>query len=236
GRLRFYTTVRAMPVVLVQPDREFFGAIVGGGIGLGVGPFPERRLDEALGLAVGFGRVGPGADVLEAEVPASVTEGEGFIATAVVGHNAGHSDAETFVISHGGPEEGNGAVGCLVRLDLGEGDAGMVVDADMDELPADAAAVALAGSIAGGAMADTLETAEFFDVDVDHLAGRGSFVAAHRLDRLQVTHPVQSQSPQDAADGRRRYTDLDGDLLAGVAPPAQRLDHRACGRHRLAWQ
>src|SRR5436190_14580852 len=53
-RLRFYTTVRPMPVVLVQPDRKFVGATVGCGIGLGVSPFPERGLDEALGLAVGF--------------------------------------------------------------------------------------------------------------------------------------------------------------------------------------
>src|SRR5438105_15692847 len=71
-RLRFYTTVRPMPVVLVQPDRKFVGATVGCGIGLGVSPFPERGLDEALGLAVGFRRVGLGADVLEAEVAASV--------------------------------------------------------------------------------------------------------------------------------------------------------------------
>ena len=46
-----------------------------------------------------------------------------------------------------------------------------VVDADMDELPADAAAVALAGAVAGDAMADPVETAELFDIDVDHLAG-----------------------------------------------------------------
>jgi len=37
----------------------------------------------------------------------------------------------------------------FVRHDLGEGDAGVVVDTDMDELPADAASAALAFMLAG---------------------------------------------------------------------------------------
>ena len=160
-----------MPIVSVQPDRKLLGAAIGCWIGLSVGPFPERGLDEALGLAVGFGRVGLGADVLDAQVPASVAEGEGLVATAVVGHDAGDGDAEAFVVSHGRLEEGNGAIGLLVGLDLGEGDAGMIVDADVDELPADAAAVALAGPIAGDAVTDLVETTELFDIDVDDLAG-----------------------------------------------------------------
>src|SRR5438874_705104 len=189
-RLRFYTTVRPMPVVLVQPDRKFVGATVGCGIGLGVSPFPERGLDEALGLAVGFRRVGLGADVLEAEVAASVAEGEGLIAAAVVGHDADDGDAEAFVISHGRLEEGSGAVDLLVRLDLGEGDARVIVNADVDELPADAAAVDLAGAIAGDAVAAPVEPSEIIAIAVDHLAGRGALIAARRLGRLQVADPV----------------------------------------------
>ena len=46
----------------------------------------------------------------------------------------------------------------------------MIVDADVDELPADAPAVALTGAIAGDAVADFVEAAELLDVDVDHLA------------------------------------------------------------------
>ena len=66
----------------------------------------------------------------------------------------------------------------------------MVVDADVDELPADAAALVRTSPIAGDAVADALETAELFDVDVDHLAGLLALVAAHRLGRLQVAYPV----------------------------------------------
>jgi len=41
----------------------------------------------------------------------------------------------------------------------------------VDELPADAAGVALALAVAGDAMADALEAAELLDVDMDQLAG-----------------------------------------------------------------
>ena len=133
---------------------------------MGVSPFSERGLDEALGLAIGFRRVGLGADVLDAQLLASIAKGESFVAAAVVGHDAGDGDAEALIMSHSRLEKGNGAIGLLVGLDLGEGDAGMIVDADVDKLPADAAAVALASAIAGDAVADTLETPELFDVDV----------------------------------------------------------------------
>jgi hypothetical protein len=60
----------------------------------------ERGLDESLGLAVGFGRVGLGSDVLELEPFAGAGEREGFVAGAVGGH------AEACVVDDGGFEEG----------------------------------------------------------------------------------------------------------------------------------
>ena len=68
-------------------------------------------------------------------------------------------------------QEGDGALLALVGQDLGEGDARGVVEADVDELPAGAAA--LAGALAGDAVADLLEAAELLDVEVDQLAGAG---------------------------------------------------------------
>src|SRR5262249_42873728 len=95
---------------------------------------------------------------------------------------------------------------------------------------------ALAGSVAGDAMADPIELAELFDVDVDQFAGMFTLIAPHRLGRVQVAQSVQTQPPQDAAHSRRRETDLGRDLLAGVALPAQRLDGSARGRRGLARQ
>ena len=45
-------------------------------------------MNEALGLAVGLRRVGLGTDVLEAKALAGFAEGKGFVAGAVVGHDA----------------------------------------------------------------------------------------------------------------------------------------------------
>jgi hypothetical protein len=48
----------------------------------------------------------------------------------------------------------------------------------------------LTGSIPGDAVADLLEASELFNIDVDHLAGGGTFITARRLGRIQVAYPV----------------------------------------------
>ena len=41
-------------------------------------------------------------------------------------------------------------------------------------------------------MTDGIEFAEFFDVDVDELAGMGALIAALRLSRLQGREPIEA--------------------------------------------
>ena len=94
----------------------------------------------------------------------------------------------------------------------------------MDELPADAAAVALAGAVAGDAVAYPIELAELFDVDVDQLAGVLAFVAAYRLGGFQGAELVQAEPLQNPADGGRRDPNFGGDRLAGQPLPPQRFD------------
>ncbi len=154
--------MRPVPVVSVQPDRQRSGAVVRGWVGLSVGPFAQGGLDDALGLAVCLGRIGLGPDVLEAEITASGAEDLGAVAGAIIGHHAGNRDAEVRVVGDRGPEEGDRALLLLVRKDLREGHPGGIVDADVDELPPDAPALALTGSIAGDAVADVVEAAELF--------------------------------------------------------------------------
>ena len=79
-----------------------------------------------------FGGVGPGSDALDLEFFAGFGEVLGSIAGTVVGHDALDGDAEAFVVGDGGLEEGGGALLSLVWQDLGEGDAGVVVDAAQD--------------------------------------------------------------------------------------------------------
>src|SRR5215210_5071513 len=189
-----------MPVVSVQPDRQRGGAVVGRWVGLSVGPFAQGGLDEALGFAVCLGRIGLGPDVLEAELAAGGAEGLRAIAGIIVGHHTGNRDAEVRVVGDRGLEEGDRALLLLVREDLREGHPGGVVDADVDELPPDAPALALTGSIAGDAMADTVEAAELFDIDVDQFAGMLAFVAANRRGGFERLDAVEAEAPEDAAD------------------------------------
>src|SRR3954466_6010364 len=76
-------------------------------------------------------------------------EGLRAITGAIVSHHTGNRDAEVRVVGDCGLEEGDRALLFLVRKDLREGHPGSVVDADVDELPPDAPALVLTGSIAG---------------------------------------------------------------------------------------
>ena len=203
---------------------ELLGSMSGVLVGFGIGPFAQGGLDEAFGLSVGPWCVGFGADVLDGESFAGIAPGEGPVAGTVVGHDAFDGDAEALVVSDGGLEEGRGADGLFVGLDLGDGDAGMVVDTDVDELPAFVAPGSLAGAITGDAVPDLGEAAEFLDVDVDYLAGLGAFVAALRLGGFEVAPAVEAVSGQDPSHGGLGDADLGGDPVID-APFLAQGDH-----------
>ena len=81
------------------------------------------------------------------------------------------ADPKVGKISNGGLKEGDGALLALVGHDLHERDARSIVDADMDELPADAVvAVDHARPPSGDAVPDTADPAELLDVDMDEFA------------------------------------------------------------------
>jgi hypothetical protein len=52
-----------MPIIAMQPERQLGASLLGGVEGGGIGPFAQRCLDEALGLAIGLRGIGLGADV-----------------------------------------------------------------------------------------------------------------------------------------------------------------------------
>jgi hypothetical protein len=108
--------------------------------------------------------------------------------------------------------------------DRAEGHTRGVVDTDMDVLPADTTAIAVAGAVAGDAVAYVIELAELFDVEVDHLAGLLMLISARWLGRFQGTQLAQPQALEHAAHRRRRDADSGGDLLARHALAAQACD------------
>jgi hypothetical protein len=53
-----------MPVRSLQPGRQVLGTVIRREMGLGAGPLPQRGLDDALGVAIGFRGVELGAQPL----------------------------------------------------------------------------------------------------------------------------------------------------------------------------
>src|SRR5260370_33659741 len=103
-----------MPVVSMQPEGQLVGASLRVWVSLGVGPFSEGSLDEALGLAVGLWRIGFGADVLEPATAAGVAEVERPVARRAVGHQPGYTDAQALVVCHGSLQQCDAARSLLV--------------------------------------------------------------------------------------------------------------------------
>ncbi len=172
--------------------------------------------------------------MLEAEPSAGVAESEGSIAGPVVGHDAIDRNAEFGIVGDSGVQEGHGAALALIGHNPGKGDPRCVVDADVDELPADAAMAALTGPIAGDAMADLVETPELLDVDMDELAGPVALVSPDRLGRLQGLQPVEAQAAKHPGHGRFRHAAFRRDLRTSPAFAAQRLDPNHDDRGRWA--
>jgi hypothetical protein len=75
-------------------------------------------------------------------------------------------------------KEGDSRWGSFVSQDLGVSQAGGIVDGDVDELPADTSGPPSA--VACDAMADELDAAQFFDVNVDEFSGTVSLGSDRR--------------------------------------------------------
>ncbi len=87
----------------------------------------------------------------------------------VVGHDGvGWLAAEFGVEAHGAGEAVVVGGGVFVVVDLGVGDPGVVVDNDVDVVPADAAAAV--GTVRGDSVAGLGEAGESFDVHVQERA------------------------------------------------------------------
>ncbi|MCP1542046.1 hypothetical protein J2W80_001857 [Methylorubrum extorquens] len=134
------SAVWALPVVAEQEGGQFGAALLGGVVGPGVRPFAQGGLDEALDLAVGPRRVGSRALVADVEAPQGLGVALGFEGWPVVGHDALDTDTVAAEEPQGVEEEGEAGGPGLVGQDLGVGQPRMVVDGQVQELPADAAA------------------------------------------------------------------------------------------------
>jgi hypothetical protein len=91
----------------------------------------------------------------------------------------------------------------LVPQDLDVGEAGGVIDADVDELPADGADAPRAllaargplATMAGHPVARVMDPPQLLDVDVDQLPGSLAFVAVRWLGWRQGPAPAEAHTP-----------------------------------------
>jgi len=133
-------------------------------------------------------------------------------------------------------EETDGALLLLVGHERGVGEAGGVIDGDVEELPAGAALAALACAIAADAVADAIDAAEFLGVDMDQFAGPFPLVAVDLAGRVEGSELAEAEPAQRGPDGGDGPPELAGDGRAGEALAAQCRDLRLgrCGQSRRA--
>ena len=93
-------------------------------------------MDEAFGFAVGARSVGAGKVMPKAELQTSLAESARAVAVAVIGEQPTDANAQSGVIGDCGAQESDRRSAGEVRQDLGEGDAGVIVNGDVQVLPA----------------------------------------------------------------------------------------------------
>ena len=206
----------------MEPERELLCALRGGFVDVSVGPLAQGSLDEAFGLAVGLRSKRSGVAMAETELDAAGVEGPGAVAPSVVGEYSPDGDAKTSVIVDGRGEKGGRTDGGLVRVELGAGDTGVVVDTDVDVFPS--GALSTVSSVVGHAVAGPVETAQFLDVEMEQVAGVRVFVAADGRRRLEGAEAGQPLAAQQPTDGGGRDPGGGRNLRAGPAEAAQRYD------------
>src|ERR1700730_8594063 len=193
-----------MPVVVMEPVGERGGALTRGRVRLGVGPLPEAGLDEALGLAVGPGRVRLSAQMTDLELCAGVSEGMRDVRRPIVGHDALDAYAAALEVGDGRFEEGGRGITAFIGSDAGERQAGVVVDGDVDVLPAGLAKGTAV--IARDAMPYARDSAEFFRIKMQQLTGTLTLIATNRWAGLELAPTRQMGPTQDARDACSRDT------------------------------
>src|SRR5262245_4910231 len=213
-----------LDIVVVQPVRQGGQALRRRPVRSDVRPLPHQRLDEALGLAVRTGRVGPRPEMPEPRTVTALGEDMRPIPRSVIGQDPAHPDPQAAVPGERPPEERGDGHALLIGQDLDVGQSGGVIDRHVDVLPADAPD--LSPPIAGDAMADATDPPEFLDIQVHQPARPGVLVSLDGHGGLERAEPTQPMTLEYPGDGRATEPQGPGDLGAGPALAAQPEDPR----------
>ena len=197
-------------------------AFVGVEVVADVSPLAQGGLDEAFSLTVGARSVGTGEAVVDAELEAGGAELSGAIAGAVVGEQAADGDAVLGVEGDGGVQKGDGSLALLVGQHAGEGEAGVIVDSDVQSLPTGELRATAATTIATNG--DLLIAGHAFDVEVEQIARRGMFITHDGWGGMEMTPAVEMSPLKNTADGGRTETGRLSDLIGRTQLATERDD------------
>lgn len=227
-------------VVVVKPAVELTAALGLGGVAAGVGPAVGQGAVEAFDLPVGLRPIGPGALVPDAELVAGVSPQVRAVRAAVVGQDPLNGHPACVEPLDGPNEDRGGGEGGFVVVDLGVGDAGMVVDDGVDVgLAHQRVAVLVLGLARGGGAvllallpADVApaaavgDVAELLHVDVQHRPGVVVLVAADQLSGCPVDmrKPVQVRVDEDPVNRRRSDPQPASELHGSFSKTETELD------------
>ena len=215
--------MRAVEVIVMKVVGEEGSPVMTGVIGTGIGPLASDGLDETFGFAIGLRSVGFGEEMLEAELSAGSSEGFGAIGGAAICEDLLDDDAMSGVKGEGLVEGVENALSLFVREQTSEGEAGVIINGDVQAFDA-GAGVALS-AVTGGADSWASEAAELLDIEVEELAGVVAFVTpGGRFGRFQGREAVEVMAAQDAGEGGLGDRQNHQDLGIGTALAAQGED------------
>jgi hypothetical protein len=215
--------MRAMEVIVVKVVGKEGSSVGTRVIGTSIGPLSSDGLDEAFGLAVGLRAIGFSEEVSEAEFMAGSSEEFGAISRAAIGEELLDGEAVSGVEAEGEVQSVENALGAFVREETSEGEAGVIIDGDVETF--DAGAWVAEGAITGGAHAWAKKAPELLDVEVEEFAGGGAFVAPRRrFGRIERGEPIEVMTAQDAGEGGLGDGENHHDLSVGASLAAQSED------------
>ena len=142
----------------------------------------------------GAGSVDTGANMFDSEFATGAGEVMSIEARAIIGHDAAHDDAEAGEVGHGLTKELAGRGSLFIRQHGGEGDAGVVIDVDIEKL-CPAPVVSIMARIPSDAVAWLNDAGQLFDVDVQQIAGSGYVTARWVSEAPSISDlsPVQAR-------------------------------------------
>jgi hypothetical protein len=124
----------------------------------------------------------------------------------------------------------------VVGQHLGECQAGVVVDGDVQSL--EAGVLLQASAAAVGAQQNLLITGKALDIEMQQIAGEWVFVSLHGRGRMEISPSAEACALQDAAHGGWAESGTERDLISGTMLAAELDDAfgHGCGSHPGAEQ